>query len=98
MLRPPLRLVICRTRRLSASVAFGAVSNHMKLPPNYHLKLPPLEHGGERSDGRAIGSGSFSAEGIRFGGGADVKGGFGAGDRRAERAWRRGQADCARTR
>src|SRR5205085_11329597 len=54
--------------------------------------------GGLGSDGRAIESGSFFAEGIRLGGGADVKGGFGAGDRRPEGAWRRDQADCAGTR
>ena len=85
--------VTVSVRRIVA--ALSRVSNHVRLPPSYHLKLPPLEQGGERSDGRAIGSGSFSAEGSRFGGGADVKGGFGSRDGRAQRARRRGQADCA---
>ena len=38
------------------------------------------------SNGRAIGSGSFSAERSRLSGGTDVKGGFGVRDRRAQRA------------
>src|SRR5579875_3159456 len=51
-----------------------------------------------RSDGRRNGSGSFSAEPSGFGGGADVKGGPGAGDGGAQGTWRGRQADCPRAR
>src|SRR5579875_2148445 len=71
----------------------------MRISPlNDHLKLPPPKHMEGRSDGRRNGSGSFSAEPSGFGGGADVKGGPGAGDGGAQGTWRGRQADCPRAR